>query len=106
MITDMKKIKFQRLILAIRKVIDNADDTGCDGDLTVTSKKAVDALEKEISSLFVDGDMPLLDQIQSVCLMANNLMETERRCKFEGWDKDDIADSEKALKAVKKFFNV
>jgi hypothetical protein len=33
-----------KLLKAINAVLDNADDTGCDGDLTVTSKSAVDEL--------------------------------------------------------------
>ena len=33
------------LLAAVRDVVDNADDTGCDGDLTVTSRAAVEALE-------------------------------------------------------------
>ena len=39
-----------RIIKAAWEVIDGADDTGCDGDLTVTIKSAVRRLEKAVKS--------------------------------------------------------
>jgi hypothetical protein len=39
----------QNLIKAAQAVVDNADSTGCTGDLTVTSKKAVRCLQKLVA---------------------------------------------------------
>ena len=39
------------LLKFAEQVIDNADDTGCSDDLTVTSKSAIDGLAKEINKL-------------------------------------------------------
>jgi len=42
----MSKRKKVDLMEAIRAVVDSSDDTGCEGDLTVTSRKAVKSLRK------------------------------------------------------------
>jgi hypothetical protein len=39
----------QNIIDAARAVLDNADNTGCDGDLTVTCQIAVEALEAALA---------------------------------------------------------
>ena len=39
-----KQSKLERLIELAETVINSADDTGCDGDLTVVSKESVDQL--------------------------------------------------------------
>lgn len=38
-----------KLLKAARDVVDGADDTGCDGDLTVTNKSAVARLARELT---------------------------------------------------------
>ncbi len=46
---------WEEVIAAVEDVVSNADDTGCDGDLTVTSLSAVDRLNRLMENYRRDG---------------------------------------------------
>lgn len=40
------------ICLTAEQVVSSADNTGCDGDLTVASKKAIDKLDKAVKAFY------------------------------------------------------
>ena len=59
----------------IQSVVDSADSTGCDGDLTVCSKSAVEALAAVVRSKTTGAAMPALAVISETNLQPSELSE-------------------------------
>lgn len=85
----------ERFKIALDAAIDQADDTGCSDDLTVTSKEAIDGLElcrDELAELMGRGDDPRMEAFGNLMWsIFTQLLRARKAGEIpDNWDHNEI----------------